>query len=155
MHEPASMEELYPLIADAIARGETVRLYPQGTSMEPMLYAGRDSVLLGAVDSIETGDLLLYRRANGAYVLHRLIEKRKEGLMMCGDHQTGPEHGVAESQVLAKVVGYYVGEEYRSLDSAAYKKYMEACVRRLPFYRRNPKLLAFLKTVKHTIVKRS
>ena len=155
MHESFSIGELYPLISDVIAGGETFRLYPRGTSMEPMLYAGRDSVLLGAVDSIEVGDVLLYRRKNGTFVLHRLIEKRKGKLVMCGDHQSDPEHGVEESLVLAKVVGYYVGDEYRSLDSDAYQKYMQACVRRLSFYRRNPKLLALLKKVKHTIVKRS
>ncbi len=151
MHESFSLEELYPLIADVIASGESFRLYPRGTSMEPMLYAGRDSVLLGAVDKIEKGDVLLYRRTNGAFVLHRLIEKRDGTLTMCGDHQCDLEYGIAESQVLAKVVGYYVGDEYRALDSKEYRKFMRARVRRFPFYRRDPKLHAFLGKVKHML----
>ncbi len=154
MHESFSLEELYPLIADVIASGESFRLYPRGTSMEPMLYAGRDSVMLGAVDKIENGDVLLYRRKNGAFVLHRLIEKRGGTLTMCGDHQCDLEYGIEESQVLAKVVGYYVGDEYRSLDSKEYRRFMRSRVRRFPFYRRNPELHAFLRKVKQAIVKR-
>ncbi|MBQ5390686.1 MAG: S24/S26 family peptidase [Clostridia bacterium] len=154
MRESFSLDELYPLIADVIARGESFRLYPRGTSMQPMLYEGRDSVLLGAADRIETGDVLLYRRTNGAFVLHRLIEKRGGKLTMCGDHQCELEYGIAEEQVLAKVVGYYVGEEYRPMDSAEYQKYMRSCVRRFPFYRRDPKLLGFLRKIKHTLCKK-
>ncbi|MBQ4598296.1 MAG: S24/S26 family peptidase [Clostridia bacterium] len=153
MHETVALADLYPLIADVIAEGGSFRLYPRGKSMEPMLHEGRDSVLLGAADTIEVGDVLLYRRENGAFVLHRLIERRDGTLTMCGDNQRELEHGIAEHQVLAKVVGYYAGEEYRALNTEMYQKYMRECVRRFPFYRRNPKLLALLRKVKHTIVK--
>ena len=155
MHESFSLAELYPLIEEVIARGESFRLYPRGTSMEPMLYAGRDSVLLGAAEPIEIGDILLYRRTGGAFVLHRLIDRRRGTLTMCGDHQCELEYGITEKQVLAKVVGYYIGDTYHPMDAPEYRKYMRRMVRRFPFYRRNPHLLAFLRKIKRTIVKRS
>lgn len=153
MRETVALADLYPLIADVIAGGSSFRLYPRGKSMEPMLCEGRDSVLLGSVDTIEVGDVLLYRRENGAFVLHRLIERRGGTLTMCGDNQRELEFGITERQVLAKVVGYYAGEEYRALDSDEYQKYMRERIRRFPFYRRNPKLLAFLRKVKRAIIR--
>lgn len=149
--EYVDLSELYPLIAEVIEKGGNFRFYPRGESMEPLLHAGRDSIVLSAVDSIEEGDVLFYRRENGAFVLHRLIEKRGNTYTMCGDHQFGLEFGVKREQILAKMTGYYTEEEYHSLDTEEYKEYTKERIGRFPFYRRNPKIYAFLKKVKKLI----
>ena len=76
MRESVDLAELYPLIAEVIENGGEFRLYPRGTSMEPMLHAGDDSIMLGKAEAIDNGDILFYRRKNGDFVVHRLIEKR-------------------------------------------------------------------------------
>ena len=148
-----SLEALLPTIEEVIAAGGVFRLYPRGTSMLPLLHEGTDSVELSAADEYTVGDVLLYRRANGQFVLHRLIAVERDALTFCGDHQNTPEYGVPKSAVLAKMCGYFAGEEHRTLDAPEYRRYARECVRRFPFYRRNEKLLTFLRKVKHTIVK--
>lgn len=154
MHDLVEMEELYPLMTEVIAKGGTFRFYPRGTSMLPMLKQGEDSVELSAADLYTAGDVLLYRRDNGMFVLHRLIEKDKKGtLTMCGDHQWSLEYGIRPDQVLAKLVGFYKGEQYHSVEEEAYRSYAKKEVKRFPFYRRNKKLYTFLRKVKHIFVK--
>ena len=153
MRDFVDLNELYPLIKEVIESGGEFRFYPRGISMEPLLHQGDDSVVLGAVTTVEKGDVLFYKRDDGAYVLHRLIEKRGGTLTMSGDHQMALEYGVRENQVLAKMVGYYKGETYHSLDEAEYVKYTKKMVSRFPFYRRNPQVYKLLKKIKNVVKK--
>ena len=148
MRESVDLAELYPLIAEVIENGGEFRLYPRGTSMEPMLHAGDDSIMLGKAEAIDNGDILFYRRKNGDFVVHRLIEKRNGTFTMCGDHQTALEYGVTPKQVLAKVVGYYKGDTYHSMTEPEYLKYTTERVKRFPFYRRNPAIYKLMKKIK-------
>ena len=57
------LEELLPVIEETLAAGGTVRLPITGTSMLPLLVAGRDTVVLARADTrLQTYDLPLYRR---------------------------------------------------------------------------------------------
>ena len=60
---------LMPLIDEVIAAGGAFRLYPRGTSMLPMLTEGEDAVELVAAEPYAVGDVLLYRRASGQFVV--------------------------------------------------------------------------------------
>lgn len=154
MRDLVNLEELYPLMAEVIAKGGTFRFYPRGTSMLPMLVEGKDSVELGMADTLQAGDVVFYRRDNGAFVLHRLIEKNKNGtLTMCGDNQLSLEYGIRPEQVLAKLVGYYKGEVYHTTDEAEYTQYAAKKVKRFPFYRRNRKIYTALRKIKHIFIK--
>lgn len=111
-----SMEKLAPLITEVVGEGGEFRLYPKGTSMRPLLRQGIDSVALASLNrSPKRGDILLYRRENGQYVLHRLMRRAKNGdLCFSGDNHMALEHGIAETQVLAVVTAIFRGEKRRS-----------------------------------------
>ena len=50
------------------------------------------------------GDMLLYQRSSGQYVLHRVWKAEKDGTFtMVGDAQTELEHGIREEQIIAIV----------------------------------------------------
>lgn len=153
MRESVSLAEFFPLITEVIDAGGEFRLYPRGISMEPMIHQGSDSVLLAKSDSYEVGDILFYKRENGDFVIHRLIEKRGKKFTMCGDHQMALEYGVDPSAVIAKVVGYYKGDVYHSMDEPRYLAYVEKMIKRFPFYRRNPLFYVPLKKLKKLIKK--
>lgn len=59
-----------------------------GTSMCPFLHPG-DTVYLEALSrQPEVGDILLFRRPSGAYILHRVVELAKDGRpVLLGDSQ--------------------------------------------------------------------
>ena len=155
MRDFVELNELYPLIKEVLDSGGTFRFYPRGTSMEPLLHAGRDSIVLDKVGDIAAGDVLFYRRKNGQFVLHRLIEIRGGTYTMCGDNQLGLEYGIKREQILAKMVGYYTGEEYHSVDEAEYLGYTKKMISRFPFSRRNPTLYKTLRKIKHIFKKPS
>lgn len=75
-----------------------------GNSMSPFLIHGRDTVYLSRLTRpIRRGDMLLYQRENGGYVLHRVYKAAPEGLTMIGDAQTVLEPGIRQEQVIAIV----------------------------------------------------
>ena len=99
--------------------------------MLPMLRQGVDSVVLKKPpEYLEKYDLPLYRRADGAFVLHRVVGRDRSGYITCGDNQTVREHGVRHSQIIGIVTGYYRGEEYISCRNPRYRLYCRRRVRR-------------------------
>lgn len=75
-----------------------------GSSMVPFLIDG-DTVSLELPKApIRRGDILLYTRSNGRYVLHRVWKVHRDGsLSMVGDAQTQLEHLSDQSQIHARV----------------------------------------------------
>ncbi len=126
-----SLAELLPVMSEQLAAGKEVCFAPKGTSMLPMLRQGLDSVVLKKPPAqLEKYDLPLYRRADGAFVLHRVVGQDRDGYITCGDNQIQREHGVRHSQVIGVVTGYYRGEEYISCQTPRYKLYCRRRVRR-------------------------
>lgn len=75
-----------------------------GNSMSPFLIHGRDTVYLSRLTRpARRGDILLYRRDNGGYVLHRVYAVTPKGYTMVGDAQTELETGIRPDQVIAIV----------------------------------------------------
>lgn len=84
--------------------GLELPLVVTGNSMSPFLVGGRDKVYLTKPEGdFRRGDILLYRRDNGAYVLHRVYRAGTEVLTMLGDAQRVPEPGIRRDQILAVV----------------------------------------------------
>ena len=77
-------------------------LQVSGNSMFPFLTHGRDTVFFSRLTRpARRGDVLLYRRDSGAYVLHRVLAVGEGSLTMLGDSQLSPEPGIRPEQVLA------------------------------------------------------
>lgn len=119
----ASMEALVPLFQERLEAGQQVRFSPMGTSMLPMLREGRDSVVLSpAPERLRKYDLPLYRRDNGAYVLHRVTEAGQDYTCI-GDNQFIPEPGVRRDQVIAVVTGFRRNGRDHTVTEPGYRLY--------------------------------
>lgn len=90
--------------AALLDEGWEVCFTPKGDSMRPFLEGGRDSVVLRKNAVVEIGDVVLARLGNGQYVLHRVIGKSGEELMLMGD---GNLHGT-ECVLVCNVLGTMV-----------------------------------------------
>lgn len=100
----ADPEELMEPLLELVKEGETVPLVISGSSMTPFLVHHRDTVYLSKVSRpLKKGDMILYRRRNGAYVLHRICAVREGTYDLVGDAQTLIEPGICPEQVLALV----------------------------------------------------
>lgn len=117
LERSVSLEEMLPLLKETVAQGKSFRFMPKGTSMLPMLVMGRDSVELGkAPQRLKKYDLPLYRRADGQFVLHRVV-KAGECYTCIGDNQFVYEHGVRQEQIIAVVSAFeHNGKYYRTTD---------------------------------------
>lgn len=98
-----SFAQLFPLISDALEKGNSFTFTAFGSSMLPYIRNGKDQVTLsGLTASPKVGDVIFYRRDDCTYVLHRIIKIEKKFLILCGDNQYTHEK-VELSQVLAKL----------------------------------------------------
>ena len=81
--EGDSFEELFE-------EGVILPLSVTGTSMLPLLHPERSVVMLEGIsgETVKKGDILLFRRENGSFVLHRVRKCFPDGcLQMNGDAQ--------------------------------------------------------------------
>lgn len=106
--KPINLAEMLPLIEEVLANGGTFSLTVTGGSMYPFLTGGRDRVTLSPVPQrLRRNDLPLYRRSDGALVLHRIVKIGRDGTYAaCGDHQWVPERGLRHEQMLALATQY-------------------------------------------------
>jgi len=95
---------IFPVITELLDSGQTARITVTGNSMYPFLRAGRDSVELSkaSFQEINRGDIVLIKRTNGIYILHRVIKKPKI-LFMVGGAQQWIEGPLYPEQLVAKV----------------------------------------------------
>ena len=120
---PVWLDQLFPLIQERLAAGESVQFTPRGISMRPMIEGGRDQVVLSPLpEKLKKYDLPFYRRDDGHFVLHRIV-KVGETYTCVGDHQLIYEPGVRRDQMIALATGLYRKGRYYSLDSFGYKLY--------------------------------
>lgn len=102
-------EEYLNAVSALIAEGREVTVPVRGGSMNPFLVDNRDCVLLvPAPERLRRGDIVLFRRSSGQYVLHRIVAVRRSRpgghepvYFMRGDAQEMTEGPVARAQVRA------------------------------------------------------
>ena len=95
---------LMPALLALLEETETVPLVISGSSMTPFLVHGRDTVYLSKTTApLKRGDMILYRRDCGAYILHRIFRSEGDTYTLVGDAQTMLEPGIRSDQVLAVV----------------------------------------------------
>lgn len=122
-NEAHRMEEIIPVLLEVLESGGEFRLAPRGTSMLPLLREGRDAVALVHPDTLKKRDICLYRRADGSYVLHRLMKFKKGAPVFCGDNQTALEQDVPREAVLARVITVYRDDRAIPVTALSYRFY--------------------------------
>lgn len=119
------MEELVGLLRLQMERGGAAGLTVTGISMLPMLHHLRDRVWLSPLNGeAERGDVLLYRRDSGQYVLHRVLRAPKAGeYVCCGDNCTATET-VPRGAVVGRVCAFRRGGRRYEADDMPYRAYV-------------------------------
>lgn len=101
-----NLSDLEPILKRTLSEGGTFRFYPRGTSMLPTIKEGRDQVLLTSVpEKLKKYQIILYKRKDGTFVLHRIVRIKGDTYVMCGDNQYILEVGIRRDQMLGMVCG--------------------------------------------------
>lgn len=136
-------EELMEDLLALLEQTEPVPLVISGSSMEPFLTHGRDTVFLSRIKTpLKQGDMVLYRRASGQYILHRVYAVNHDTLTMIGDGQVGLEPGIRREQALAVVSAVRRKGKLLEPGSFLWDFYEKAWIRTI---RLRPYLLRFVK----------
>jgi len=101
------LSELYPLIKEQLDSGGSASFVTNGVSMKPMLDDGKNTVcIVKPVFPLKKYDIPLYRRSDGAFVLHRIIKVTPDGYVCRGDHQIIKEYPVTDDMIIGVVTEY-------------------------------------------------
>ena len=125
MSESIHLSDYEELIREVLATGGEFRIYPHGTSMLPLLRQGIDSVALRSLDRPPRKfDILFYKRQDGSYILHRVKEVTKDGLVLWGDNHTMLEYGVRDDMIIGYAARIFRGEAELDCQSFRYRAYL-------------------------------
>lgn len=145
--QTVSREELPGLLEHEFAAGRAFVLTVTGDSMGPTLRHLRDRVVLVPPQrkTPGRGDIVLFRRENGAFVLHRILRVRDDGsFVINGDAQVWTETADIH-QIYAVAEGIERKGRYISCDSGMYRAYVRAWQ---VFRTARPYMIAFQRAVK-------
>lgn len=119
-------DEILTVLHKEFEAGRGVWLTVTGSSMEPLLRHLRDKVLLMSPEKHVpgTGDIVFFRRKEGACVLHRIIGcDTKGGFTVNGDAQTWVEY-IDREQILGTVAALLRKERYIRIENKIYRLYV-------------------------------
>lgn len=120
-------DEWIPVMLEMLKQGKRMRISPHGYSMYPFLRSDQDEVILSCITKpLKRGDVVLYRRDNALYVLHRIHHIDQQGYYMVGDSQSEIEGPLREDQLLAIMVAFIRGNKTTYVTSRRYR--IMACV---------------------------
>ena len=100
-------ETLHSILGGILADGQPICITVTGSSMQPFLRHARDRVFLAPIEvpyNIKRGDILLYIRDDGSWVLHRVYRAVNGLCTMIGDGQWVLEPNVRREQVIARAL---------------------------------------------------
>ena len=119
------LSEMLPLMEEVLNQNGEVTFIPEGISMLPIIVGGKDSVTLKRpTERLKKFDACLYKRKNGGFVLHRVIEVLPNSYVMSGDNQYVLEKGINDSQIIGVVVSVNKNGKEISCQKTAYKFYV-------------------------------
>lgn len=122
------MEELGRLVKEFTDSGKEVVIAAKGMSMKPLLREGKDRIILAPCDvsGLKVGDVVLYTRRDGSYVIHRIVGVNKDNSFnLMGDFQTVLEQGIKTDRIVAKACGFMRKNREFSLNAPLYKTYVK------------------------------
>lgn len=106
------LEQMEETIRKVLEKGGTFTFYPRGTSMQPFVVQGRDKITLESLPTqVKKYDVILYKRENGAFVLHRVVGKKEDGYVFRGDNQFVNEYGIKREQMIGIMTEIIRGDD--------------------------------------------
>lgn len=100
---------LIPQIKRVIDEGKSVTFLVKGYSMRLFLDNNRDKVILAPCekDKVKPGDVVLAEVSKDVYVLHRIIKRTADSLILKGDGNIKGTETCRTSDVIGIAIGFY------------------------------------------------
>lgn len=103
-----------------------------GDSMRPILRENRDVAIVDSVRGVlSPNDVVLYKRPDGQYVLHRILNTYGNYYVTCGDNRWKREK-IPFDWAIGVMKGFYNDDEYIDVTDKAYQRYSKLWCRIYP-----------------------
>lgn len=124
MKKEIELEQAIPLINEVLLLNGKVSFNPSGNSMFPTIRHQKDTVTLEkCTGNLKKYDVALYKRENGAFILHRVVGIDPNGYIMCGDNQTVKEYCINDKQIVAVMTSFKRENTTIDCDNFLYRLY--------------------------------
>ena len=100
------MADIVNLSMPFLEMGKEIKFTIVGNSMYPLFCNQRDKAIVAKCKKVKKRDVILYRREDGSYILHRVVGKGKLGYKLCGDDQVAIEYPVKKENVIAVMTSF-------------------------------------------------
>lgn len=120
-------------LAEELRAGRPVVTGTKGVSMEPLLYENKTHVVIQPLwrDPVK-GDLVIYLRPDGVYVIHRIVGRRGDFFLIRGDNCVSHEK-VPEDWIVGVVTQIYRKGRVISVTDWGYRLYVWFWMKSWPF----------------------
>ncbi len=141
---------------DYIEKNGSLTYTNVGVSMLPLLRQGKDMFIVSKRNGqrCRVGDVVLYRRPPDHYVLHRVVEVRKDDYVILGDNCINREYGIKDEDIIAVMTGYIRGGKKHTVSEKGYRFYSFVWLHTIPVRIGLKKAKIKLKNIIKKIVKR-
>jgi len=96
-------EDFASIAQDVLGRGRILRFKAKGGSMSPSIRSGDVVEVVPFKGKINFGDIILYHSSYGNSIIHRVIQRKKEGIITKGDSSFSSDQPLLSKQVLCRV----------------------------------------------------
>ena len=122
--------------AALMTEGRDVTFTPLGSSMDPFISGGKDSVTMRRMADVEVGDIVLVRLPD-RYVLHRVFRVEGDALTLMGDGNVNITETCTKNDILGTVTGIIRGgREHAPGKAVLWRRLLPIRRYLLAFYRR-------------------
>ncbi len=128
-------------IPEYLKENKTLTYSNVGVSMLPLLRQGRDTFTVTEKEEyfkvtgerrFKAGDVVLYLRPPKSYVLHRIIEVRKDDYIILGDHCISKEYGIKDEDIMGIMTAFSRDGKNHTVEEASYLRYTKRTLRFYP-----------------------
>lgn len=113
--------QFLPTVESYLKRGHSVTINVKGNSMRPFIESGRDKAVLEQAEQVKIGDVVLAFTTDNRYVLHRVVGRQGDMLILMGDGNIRGREHCLESHVLGIAVAFIRGPHERKLSVTSRK----------------------------------
>ena len=118
------MNEKKTTVAEQLRAGRPVAAFTSGVSMQPLLYENKTHVLIEPLSRpLKVGELPIFLRPDGKYVIHRVIKVEDDFYFTRGDSCIGLEK-VPKDWMLGVVTEIYRNKKYIKVTDKKYRIYV-------------------------------
>ena len=105
---PVSIDEWIRLTESGV--NTVAKIVPEGNSMWPLIRSGKDMIEVMPADGpLKVNDIVVFRRADGRAVVHRIYRLDGNTVQTYGDNCAAPDAPVDRSQVVGVVTRIHRG----------------------------------------------